>query len=399
MAKKSVFISHSSNDFNIAQQICAELEKFDISCWIAPRNVMGGLPYAEEIVQAIKSCKVLLLIASNSINASEQILNEIEIAVNYSKLILPFKIDTVIYNDSYQYYLKRKHWIEAVPDPIDYYGELVATLKYLLKQKGLNVNTLGNQSLISISERNRKNLIRSTAEKRLSFGLSIKEDEYDDEDHLYECIKRVDVLNSEKNMYSSYRWLTIRNVSNHPTKYIIHKECGDNKVYFDNMRLRAKEQTANASERLVIESQTSIQPNFVQVFKIYFNKVLMPQESMTIFYRIDWPGELSALCNDELSMSISLVRYKKGIKRLIFCVLDNQPTYGHELLKINSLFEQERVPVSYEKICIQDDPALKPLHNQNFRGVRFDLEDAEDNASYRIIYKKNIEIEPDDEDF
>lgn len=399
MAKKSVFISHSSHDASIARHICDELERYDISCWIAPRDVVGGRPYAEEIVQAIKSSKVLLLVASSAINSSEQILNEIEIAVNYSKLILPFKIDSVIYNDSYKYYLNRKHWIEAVPDPIDYYGELIATLRYLLKQKGISVDTLCNKSLISISERNRKTLIRSTAEKRLSFGLSIKEDEYDDDVHFYESIKRVDVLNSEKNLYSSYRWLTIRNVSDRPTKYIVHKECGENKVHFENMKLRAKERLADKSEPMIVNSQTSVQPNFVQVFRIYFNRILMPQETMTIFYRIDWPGELSALCNDELSMSISLVRYKKGVKRLIFCMLDNQPTYGYELVKVGQSFEQERELEPYEKICIQDDPDLKPLHQQNFSGVKFDLKDAEDNVSYRILYKKNPNLEDDDDEF
>ena len=51
--KRTVFISHSSKDNAIGDEICRFLEANDISCWIAPRNVMPGKNYRAAIVEAI----------------------------------------------------------------------------------------------------------------------------------------------------------------------------------------------------------------------------------------------------------------------------------------------------------------------------------------------------------
>ena len=48
-----VFISYSSSDKTIADAICHTLEQHEISCWIAPRDVRPGIPYAREIILVI----------------------------------------------------------------------------------------------------------------------------------------------------------------------------------------------------------------------------------------------------------------------------------------------------------------------------------------------------------
>jgi len=386
--EKSVFISHSSCDAQICTEICNVIEKHGIKCWIAPRDVTGGMPYAEEIVKAIKETKIVLLVASVSINSSEQILNEIEIAISHSKIILPFKIDAVVYNDSYKYYLNRKHWIEASPDPSMHYSELLKTIDYLLTSKGDKTYTADDQYLISLSERNRKAIIKSTFEKRMSFGLSLEADDNEDKYHFYDKIKRIDVIYSETGKYTSYRWLSITNKSDNPTTYIVHKECGDIKAYFDKMNLRAKQITIEGEQNLIIESQTKVQPNVVQLFKIYFNTPLPPGESITIFYRLEWPNEALFYCEDELSTSISLTRYTKGVGELVFGIMDTVPLYGFELKEINSNFELRDSVVSPTIMKIQDDIDLKPLHGKNISGAYFFVEDAADMSSYRIIYKQ-----------
>ena len=49
-----VFISYSSSDKQIADAVCHTLESYDIPCWMAPRDVNPGNPYAKEIVSAIR---------------------------------------------------------------------------------------------------------------------------------------------------------------------------------------------------------------------------------------------------------------------------------------------------------------------------------------------------------
>ncbi len=399
---REVFISHSSKERTRATDICNVLEKNGISCWIAPRNVIGGMPYAEEIVHAIKDCKIILLIASASINASEQIMNEIEIAVNNSKIILPFKIDEVEYNDSYKYYLNRKHWIEAVPNPKDFYSLLVEEIKYLLSSENIDSDTINNTYLQTLKERNRQELITKTQDKRLSFGLSIKNDEYADDSHFYEYLKRIDVL-EDSGQYSSFRWLVVKNVSDKPTHFIVHKECGENKVYFEDMRVRAKQIYSDNSERIVVDSLIEIQPNFVQVFKLHFSKPLNPGEKAKIYYRLDWPNEVNSYFKGELSQSVSLTRYKKGTGTLVFGILRDSPIYDFEIQEINNSFDGI-VPLKLAPniFTAENDPDLKPIHGKNFTGAYYEIGDATDSSAYRILYKQvtkqNI-ADDDEEDF
>jgi len=383
----TVFISYSSRDKDIADYLCEQIENNGIECWIAPRNETGGKTYAEGIVVAIKSATIVLLISSSSILDSEHVLSEVAIAFDEKKIILPFKIDDSEYNDNYRYYLSRKHWINAFPEPRKKINELIETVLFL-NSNNVSVDTEGNKDLVAISEKNRSKIIDETKQKRYSLGLSITDDDFDDKFHLYECVKRIDVLNSNTGNYSSYRWLTIKNVSTTPTKYIYHKECGENKVKFEHLRVRAKLGDVNGPN-LPVESVVEIQPNFIQVFKIMFNRELEPGETMTIFYRLDWPGELMSYYEGELSQSISLKRYICGTKKLVFGVLDVAQMYDFSLRKINNNYEEKICNNAPIEFSANDDEQLQKLNNPDLKGAYFEVDDATDDHVYRIMYKVN----------
>jgi len=59
-----VFISHASEDRLEAEALCAALEADGVRCWIAPRDVIGGQDYAEALVDAVGSCRALVLVFS-----------------------------------------------------------------------------------------------------------------------------------------------------------------------------------------------------------------------------------------------------------------------------------------------------------------------------------------------
>ena len=126
---KKIFISHSSKDVDIVNGIVKFLEKNDVSCWIAPRNITGGRPYASEIVSAIINCDKILFIASLNSNDSEHVLNEIDIGVRNGKEIVPLRIDNFVLNYDFIYYLGRKHEVRAFPERMEYYyPEILRTL-------------------------------------------------------------------------------------------------------------------------------------------------------------------------------------------------------------------------------------------------------------------------------
>lgn len=113
---KYVFISYSSKEAEIAAKVCSFLEKNGISCWIAPRNVDPGSNYPTQIVNAIKHCEMLVLLASENTNASGHVSNEVSIAFDNKKIIIPFKLQNFNFTDEYLYFLGRKHWIDAYND-------------------------------------------------------------------------------------------------------------------------------------------------------------------------------------------------------------------------------------------------------------------------------------------
>ena len=135
MAK--VFISYSSKQFREASQVCEYLERHGVLCWMAPRNI------ASQIVQAIRDSSALVLLASNHTNVSGHVSNEVSLAFDCKKTIIPFKIENVQFSDEYLYYLGRKHWIDAFIDFPTALESLLHTLNTIIPNKQLPANEIG----------------------------------------------------------------------------------------------------------------------------------------------------------------------------------------------------------------------------------------------------------------
>ena len=113
--KYDVFISHSSEDKVIANKICEYLEDNNIKCWIAPRDIVGGLAYARGIFKGIDESQVLLLIFSANSNRSRHVESEIDRAFNKEKIIIPFRVEDCSMSDVLSYYMSVSHHIDGFP--------------------------------------------------------------------------------------------------------------------------------------------------------------------------------------------------------------------------------------------------------------------------------------------
>lgn len=131
-AEHCVFISHSSQQAAEAKRVCEYLESQGIPCWIAPRNIKPGGNYATQIVRAIRSCSALVLLASENTNVSGHVSNEVSLAFDSKKTIIPFKLEDVAFSDEYLYFLGRKHWIDAFQEFDKGLEMLLATLRQSL---------------------------------------------------------------------------------------------------------------------------------------------------------------------------------------------------------------------------------------------------------------------------
>jgi hypothetical protein len=127
---KKIFISHSSIDKTIADEICRFLETNGLSCWIAPRDVTPGKNYGVAIVDAIDECAVFLLILSSESNKSGQVVREVERAASSNSVIIPLRVELVEPSRDLEFYVSSSHWLDAPDKPLSkHLGKLLEAIK------------------------------------------------------------------------------------------------------------------------------------------------------------------------------------------------------------------------------------------------------------------------------
>lgn len=113
-----VFISYGSGDMALAREIRGHLEVGGYVCWMAPDDVAGAKSWAEQIVEAIAACKVMLVLVSAVSNASSHVSKEVDLAIEHGKAVLPVRIEDVVPSGALRYLLALAQWIDAFPGPI-----------------------------------------------------------------------------------------------------------------------------------------------------------------------------------------------------------------------------------------------------------------------------------------
>lgn len=130
---REIFVSYSQPDRQCAFELTEYLESNGLSVWIAPRDVSPAVEWAEEIIDAIASAHVMVLVFSGSSNGSPQVRREVERAVNKDLRILPFRIEAVQPSKSLEYFLSGHHWLDGFPAPrAPHYARLCTALRRLL---------------------------------------------------------------------------------------------------------------------------------------------------------------------------------------------------------------------------------------------------------------------------
>jgi hypothetical protein len=88
-----VFINHSTAGKLTAYAICSELESIGIRCWILPRDLNIGIAWDQSIANAIKCCRLMIVVLSDYASRSDRIERQLELAFNHSVIVIPFKTE------------------------------------------------------------------------------------------------------------------------------------------------------------------------------------------------------------------------------------------------------------------------------------------------------------------
>jgi TolB-like protein len=126
----TVFISYASKDTAVANAVVAAMEREGLKCWIAPRDVVPGTLYADEIVRAINEATVVVLVLSEHAVASSHVGKEIERASSKRRRIIALHTDSAPLTRAFEYFLSESQWIEVGPGGIEAASEkLVAAVR------------------------------------------------------------------------------------------------------------------------------------------------------------------------------------------------------------------------------------------------------------------------------
>jgi TIR domain len=116
--QRDVFVSYAQVDRECALTIVAHLETCGVSVWVAPRDVQPSADWAAEIIDAIASTRLMVLVFSAASNESAQVRREVERAVHRQRPILPFRVEDVLPTKGMEYFLSSQHWLDAFPPPL-----------------------------------------------------------------------------------------------------------------------------------------------------------------------------------------------------------------------------------------------------------------------------------------
>ena len=120
-----VFISYSRKDKEEAEALCTALDEAGISYWI-DRNIHGSANFLSQITAYIKSCKVVVFVASANSANSEWTQKEILYALKHKKNIVPYRIGDFQFedNDELDFVFTNVQWVESVSTVVESLKEL-----------------------------------------------------------------------------------------------------------------------------------------------------------------------------------------------------------------------------------------------------------------------------------
>ena len=100
-----VFISYSRKDHAWAENLSQLLEKSEVRCWMAPRNLTNAYRYEEQIFNAIAESSLLLFLVSRNSVKSKGCQGEVAFAYNLKKVIIPVYLERLELPGNLLFYL------------------------------------------------------------------------------------------------------------------------------------------------------------------------------------------------------------------------------------------------------------------------------------------------------
>ena len=129
----NVFISYSSKQRELANQIRTYLNSNGLSCWMAPDSIPPGSDYLEEIPIALGNVKAFLLVLTEDAMNSKWVKKEVATAVGSGIAVLPVKFSEFELNSKFCFLLDGEQiMLVKEKNAEDYLPDILKTLRAAL---------------------------------------------------------------------------------------------------------------------------------------------------------------------------------------------------------------------------------------------------------------------------
>lgn len=142
-----VFISYSTKNANEANGIVEALERHDVRCWIAPRDIDDGDDWADAIAKGVRTSAVVAVVLSAAAVDSPHVARELALAEGSP--IFAIRIEPVEPSDGLRYFLATAQWMDAFALTVDSHHErIVASTKRLVDKAAVQAAAPATQPFV-----------------------------------------------------------------------------------------------------------------------------------------------------------------------------------------------------------------------------------------------------------
>jgi predicted ATPase len=110
---RHLFLSYAAADRERALAVADALQDAGVPVWIDRRGIGGGELWAAEITAAIRNCAALALLCTSTSVRSRNVRQEVQLAWDHDRPILPLLLEPVQFPDEIAYFLQGRQWIEV----------------------------------------------------------------------------------------------------------------------------------------------------------------------------------------------------------------------------------------------------------------------------------------------
>lgn len=126
---REVFLSHSSNNSEIAESISETLIRHGVPVWYSPQNIVPAQQWHDEIGKALKRCDWFMILLSEDSIASQWVKRELTYALTHNQYydsIMPVIIENCDYEEL-SWTLCSFQMIDFTPDRQHAYRQILRT--------------------------------------------------------------------------------------------------------------------------------------------------------------------------------------------------------------------------------------------------------------------------------